>query len=135
MLTMVSKRKRPNPAQWVWYALGGRLPSAYREWVLHDMTASTWLWRHAARSSVLLAPLCVVWLLLPGALWIRLAMVMLAVIVGFFYSFVYSEESAEHRLSKHGYAYGTGKQIRAAARAEAEAEIRQRYIARYRQHS
>lgn len=129
---MRKERRRPNPAQWVWYALGGRLPATYREWVLNDVTASTWVWRHAAHSSVLLAPLCVVWLLLPGPLWIRLAMVLLAVIVGYFYSFVYIEESAEHRLAKHGYPHGTGKQIRAEAKAGAEAEIRARYIATYR---
>jgi uncharacterized protein DUF5313 len=132
MLIMTTKVKRPNPVRWAWYALGGRLPETYREWVLHDLTARTWLWRHAARSSVLLAPLCLVWLLLPGPLWIRLLMVALAVIVGYFYSFVYSSESAEHRLVKHGYPQGTGKQVRAEARADVEEEIRQRYIATWR---
>jgi hypothetical protein len=126
-------RVRPNPAQWAWYALGGRLPARYREWVLHDVTAKSWIWRHWARSAVLLGPLCTVWLLLPGLLWIRLLMVALAAIVGHFYSFVYIEESGEHRLAKHGYPRGTGKQVRAQARAEIEEEIRQRYIARYRQ--
>jgi uncharacterized protein DUF5313 len=125
--------RRPNPARWIWYALGGRLPQRYREWVLHDVTARTWVLRHAARSSVLLAPLCAVWLLLPGPLWIRGLMVVLAVVVGYFYSFAYMEESAEHRLAKHGYPRGTGKQVRAEARAEIEEEIRQRYIAIYRQ--
>lgn len=130
MLTMADKR--PNPARWLWYALGGRLPLRYREWVLRDVTAPTWIWRHAARSSVLLAPLCTVWLLLPGPLWIRGLMVVLAVVVGYFYSFVYIEESAEHRLAKHGYPRGTGKQVRLQAKAEVEEEVRQRYIAVYR---
>lgn len=129
---MTAKLNRPDPIHWLWYAVGGRLPDRYREWVLHDVTARTWVLRHAARSSVLLVPLCLVWLLLPGALWIRLAMVALAVIVGYFYSFVYSPESAEHRLAKHGYPYGIGKQIRGEARAEAEEEARQRYLAAWR---
>lgn len=129
---MNAKLKRPDPVRWVWYALGGRLPEEYRQWVLHDLTARTWVVRHAARSSVLLVPLCLVWLLLPGVLWIRLAVVALAVIVGYFYSFVYSAESAEHRLAKHGYPYGTGKQIRGQAKAEAEEEAHRRYIATWR---
>lgn len=123
---------RPNPARWVWYALGGRLPPRYREWVLHDVTARTWIWRHAARSFVLLLPLCTVWLLLPGPLWIRGLLVVMAVVVGYFYSFAYIEESGEHRLVKHGYPRGTGKEVRAQARAERDEEIRQRYIAMYR---
>lgn len=124
---------RPNPPQWLWYAVGGRLPAEKREWVLHDVTSRTWVWRHAARSALLIVPLSAVWLLLPGPLWLRLCLVLMAVLVGLFYSMAYMEESAEHRLAKHGYAYGTGRQTRAAAADEREAEARERYIARYRQ--
>ena len=35
---------RPNSPLWIWYTLGGRLGSPYREWVLHDTTCRTrWL--------------------------------------------------------------------------------------------
>jgi hypothetical protein len=105
----------------------------YRRWVLHDATTRTWILRHAARSSVLLVPLCSVWLLLPAPLTLRLPMVLLAALVGYFYSFAYIEESVEHKLGKHGYANGTGKQVRAAARAELDKEVFERYVARYRQ--
>jgi hypothetical protein len=124
---------RPNPVRWVWYAVGGRLPVTYRRWVLHDATTRTWILRHAVRSSVLLVPLCSVWLLLPAPLTLRLPMVLLAALVGYFYSFAYIEESVEHKLAKHGYANGTGKQVRAAARAELDKEVFERYVARYRQ--
>lgn len=118
--------------QWVWYSLGGRLPDRCREWVLRDTTAKTWILRHWARSSVLVVPLMLVWLLLPGPLWIRVLLVLMAGIVGYFYSFVYIEEAAENRLAKHGYPRGTGKRVRAEAHADADEEARQRYIARYR---
>lgn len=128
---MVSER--PDPLRWLWYALGGRLPARYRDWVLHDLTTARWAWRHLARSSVLLVPVCAVWLLLPGPAWLGVALVVLAALVGYLYSFAYAEESAEHRLVRHGYPHGTGRQVRAAARAEADREVHQRYAARYRQ--
>jgi hypothetical protein len=129
---MESMRRRPNPAQWLWYALGGRLPDRCREWVLHDTTAESWVWRHAARTTVLIGPLMAVWLLLPGPLGLRLALVLMAGLVGYFYSFVYMEEAAENRLAKHGYPRGTGKRVRAEAHADADELARQRYIAQYR---
>lgn len=128
----VSERQRPNPAQWIWYSLGGRLPDGCREWVLHDTTSRTWVLRHAARTTVLLGPLMAVWLLLPGPLWLRLLLVLMAGLVGYFYSFVYMEEAAENRLAKHGYPRGTGKRMRRQAHAEEDELARQRYLARYR---
>ncbi|WP_116050325.1 DUF5313 family protein [Amycolatopsis palatopharyngis] len=130
---MGSELVRPDPFRWLWYAVGGRLPGRYRDWVLHDTTTRTWIWRHAARSSVLLVPLCSVWLLLPGPLGLRLPLVLLAALVGYFYSFAYIEESIEHRLAKNGYPRGTGKRVRAEAKAELEKDVLQRYVARYRQ--
>ncbi|MDQ0381592.1 DUF5313 family protein [Amycolatopsis thermophila] len=129
----MTDRRRPNPLRWLWYAIGGRLPERHRTWVLHDVTARTWLWRHAARAAVLLLPLMLVWLLLPGPLTLRLSLVLMAGLVGFFYSLVYAEESGENRLRKHGYPYGTGRQVRRAAKDEAERAVKERYIARYRQ--
>lgn len=125
-------RRRPNPATWAWYALGGRLPERNREWVLHDITARTWVLRHFARTTVLIAPLVLVWLFVPAPLGLRLALVALGCIVGYFYSLAYMEEGCEHRLVKHGYEFGTGRRIRAEASQQKTAEARARYEARYR---
>jgi hypothetical protein len=57
----------------------------------------------------------------------------MAAIVGYFYSFVYAEESGENRLLKNGFPNGTFKRVRADAKEAVETEIRERYIARYRQ--
>src|SRR4051812_35913724 len=99
-------RVRPNALRWTWYALGGRLPDKHKTWVLHDITTKTWIWRHAARATVMISPLVVVWLLLPAPLDLRLAIMLMAALVGYFYSFAYIDESCEYRLSKHGYAHG-----------------------------
>ncbi|MGY6653994.1 DUF5313 domain-containing protein [Amycolatopsis roodepoortensis] len=125
-------RKRPDVFRWLWYSLGGRLPERYHAWILHDATTGSWRWRHVARSTVMIAPLCAVWLLLPGPLTLRLAIVLMAALVAYFYSMAYMEESIEHRLAKNGFPPGIGRRTRAEAVAVAEAEVTERYLARYR---
>jgi hypothetical protein len=126
------ERVRPNAVRWLWYAVGGRLPEKNQAWVLHDVTGKTWLWRHTARATVMLAPLILVWLLLPGPLLLRLALCVMAALVGYFYSLVYAEESGDSRLVKNGFPPGTAKRVRAELREAADAPARERYLAMYR---
>ncbi|MFD8495369.1 DUF5313 family protein [Amycolatopsis sp. NPDC059657] len=123
---------RPGPLHWLWYAVGGRLPEKNHTWVLHDLTDRGWLWRHGARSSVMLAPLILGWLLLPAPLGLRLALCLMAALVGYFYSYAYAEEAGEHRLARHGFPIGTGRRIRDEAREAAEAEAHANYLIHYR---
>lgn len=123
---------RPNPIQWLWYALGGRLPESLHGWVLRDVTARTWVWRHVARMSVLVAPLAVACLLVPGPLGLRLSMALLLVIVGAYFSLSYVEESCDMRAARHGHPRGAAKAIRDARKGDSEAAIRARYDAAYR---
>ena len=46
---------RPNTLLWIWYTLGGRLGSPYREWVLHDTTCRTRWLRQVVRAVVQIA--------------------------------------------------------------------------------
>ena len=124
--------QRPNPIQWLWYAVGGRLPERLAPWVLHDVTARTWVLRHAARGAVVLAPIAAACLLLPGPLGLRLAMVLLVAIVGVYFSLSYVDESCELRAVKHGYEHGIARATRDARNAEAEEAARARYAAQYR---
>lgn len=124
--------KRPNPAQWLWYAVGGRLPARLAPWVLHDVTARTWVLRHAARSLVLLTPIMAGCLLVPGPLALRLAMVLLVVIVGVYFSLSYVDESCELRAVKHGYSHGIARATRDARKEKKEAVERARYAANFR---
>ncbi|RCW44436.1 hypothetical protein DFQ14_10425 [Halopolyspora algeriensis] len=103
---------RPNPLQWVWYAYGGKLPDRCAEWVLHDVTCRTWVLRQLARALMQLAPLCVVVLLLPGPLSIRVWATVLGLLVGLFYSVSAMVETAEHRAIKHGHAPGLARETR-----------------------
>jgi len=106
---------RPNPVQWVWYAFGGRLPQRCAEWVLHDCTCPTWALRHVARALTQMSPFCLL-ILLPGPFSIRLMSVALGLAVGLFYSVCFMGEMAEHRVIKHGYPPGIGRETRALRR-------------------
>lgn len=129
---MKSELRRPGPLRWLWYAAGGRLPDRYREWVLQDVTGRRWLLRHFVRASVVIWPLAAVWWLLPAEPLMHVGMSLLALIVSYFYSGAYSTESAEHRLTKHGFPPGTFRAARAEANRESIARARAEYAAIYR---
>ena len=108
--------KRPNPALWLWYSLGGRLPQRYREWVLRDVTSKTWLIRHLLRTLIrLLIPLGILFIVLSqfgGPLYIILMALGLGLIVGLYYSLSYASEANDARLRKYGYPGAYGSTIR-----------------------
>jgi hypothetical protein len=125
--------RRPGPLRWLAYAYGAGLPPEYREWVLHDVTARTWLLRHLVRAVAQLAPLLVViYLLLPGPPWVRGCAILGGALIGLFYSMVYAVESAEHRTLKAGYPRGTATRVRAGTHSEERAERAQRYAEQWR---
>lgn len=110
--------RRPGPARWLWYAVGGRLPAEYREWVLYDVTCRTWPLRHLVRLLVQVVPVAVVLLaFIPGPLWVRLLGVIVGSVVGLLYSFVFLYEATEQRASKAGYPHGTAARVREERRA------------------
>jgi hypothetical protein len=125
--------RRPNVAQWLWYSVGGTLPAWLSGWVLRDVTARTWVLRHALRGFVVLAPIAAACLVLfPGPLGLRLAMVLLVAIVGAYFSLSYVEESCELRAVKHGHEHGAAKAVRDARTEHVEAAATARYEANYR---
>lgn len=122
---------RPNPFRWLWYAFGGRLPERYREWVLHDVTCRTWIPRHLARTLIQVSP-GLLFLLMPGPLWISAVAVLGGVFMALWYSLAYMEHTSEHRLAKHGYGIGAGRAARENAKATQRAEQAARYRATWR---
>ncbi|CAM3320927.1 DUF5313 domain-containing protein [Kibdelosporangium persicum] len=125
--------KRPNPALWLWYAVGGKLPDRYREWVLHDATVPTWLVRHVIRRIVFLAPILAL-LYLVLAVWLDFDLMIvlvglgLGVYTGMYYSLIFSTHSVDSRVTRHGYPDQYASQVRKALK---QAE-RERYNARWR---
>jgi hypothetical protein len=104
---------RPAPHRWLWYALGGRLPSRNRGWVLYDTTTSTWWLRHILRSFVQMSiPIALVMTLLPAPLGLRLAAAGGGIFLAMIYSLAYMNETTENRVVKAGYPVGTAQATR-----------------------
>ena len=105
---------RPNPAQWVWYALGGGLPRRLAPWVLDDVTRRTWVLRHLLRALVQLAPVVALCLLVaPVPFSVRLSAAVGGVLMGLLFSLAYMTETTEHRAVKAGWPPGTTARVRA----------------------
>lgn len=124
---------RPGPLRWLWYALGGGLPSRYRAWVLHDATCRTWHVRHFARVLVQFSPTPIpIFLIIPGPRWIPLLALLLGFLVAMRYALFTLHGSVEHRVQKAGYPPGTAQAVRDRATAAQRAEADARYALRYR---
>jgi hypothetical protein len=109
--------RRPNPLQWVWYALGGGLPRELSPWVLADTTGRTWILRHLVRAVVQMLPVVALCLVVPVPLAYRLSAAVGGLLIGLLFSMAFMTETIEHRTSKAGYPPGTAARLR-AERAE-----------------
>ena len=112
--------QRPNPVQWVWYALGGGLPRHLSPWVLADTTGRTWIARHLVRAVVQVLPvmaLCI--FVVPVPLAYRLSAAVGGLLLALMFSIAFMTETIEHRATKAGYPPGTAARLR-AERAERE---------------
>lgn len=120
--------KRPNPAQWLWYALGGGVPRRLSPWVLADTTGPTWVLRHLARALVQLSPVVTLCLLLPPVpLPYRVSAAVGGLMLGMLVSMAYMTETIEHRAVKAGYRPGTAGRLRADRAERRRTERRARY--------
>ena len=129
---MSGSARRPDPVHWLWYALGGRLPHRYREWVLFDATVRTWPLRHFARAFVQMSLVAVpVLLVVPGPVWIRLVGILLGWLVALQYALFTMQESVEYRVRRAGYP-GGAQRVRDEADADGRAAAAARYAKRYR---
>lgn len=104
---------RPNPVQWVWYALGGGLPRRLSPWVLADTTRRGWVRRHFTRALVQMLPLVVLCLAVPPvALSYRLSAALGGLLIGLLFSMAFMTETTEHRVVKAGFPPGTAARLR-----------------------
>ena len=92
----------PNAVRKVLFALGFRLPDRNREWVRHELTDAGWRGRLTARHLIVTLPICAVLALLPGALWIRIAVPALFLICSVGIVAMYADDIRVSRLRRHG---------------------------------
>ena len=110
---------RPSALRWLWYCVGGRLPERHRAWVLHDVTCRTWLWRHFARSVLIILPLCTLYLvLMPASLPVRLLTGLTFTGALFLFSLLNSLIDTDRRAVRAGHSVGVPARLRAQQAAE-----------------
>lgn len=115
--------RRPNPFLWLYYQYGGRLPDTYREWVLHDSTARTWLLRVVLRALMRLAPILAGLALLLRAVlggpWpLVLGSLLLGVLVYLRFVLTLAQDGTDSRLTRYGYPPGHATAVRTKAAKE-----------------
>jgi hypothetical protein len=84
------------------FALGARLPDRYAEWVRHELTDAGWRGRLLARHLLVTLPFSVALALLPGAVWIRVAVPLLFLICSMGIVALYAADIRVSRLRRHG---------------------------------
>ncbi len=97
-------KTRPNPLQWLRYALGGRLPPELHEWVRHDLTDADWRWRELGRVCVQLVIPVVGFAVVPMRADIKGYAIALVVIGALFVGAAYGQDLRDRRLRQHGLA-------------------------------
>jgi hypothetical protein len=108
-----TQRIRPNPAQWLWYAVWGPLPERHRMWVLYDATTSTWVLRHFLRILTTIAlPVAAIAIFLPAPGGLRALTAFVTGACAFFLTAVWVNEGTEHRLIQAGWRWGLGPEVR-----------------------
>jgi hypothetical protein len=119
--------KRPGPLLWLRYAYGGALPERYREWVLHDVTAPSWVVRHVLRGVVQFLPFAIVLLLvIPVDKGILATGIAMGALIGLLFSTAFVDNVAESRAMKAGYPEGYAARVRRERVKKARARARQR---------
>ncbi len=97
----------PGVPRWLWFAIGFRLPAENRDWVKHELTDAGWRLRTVLRHLAIIVPICVVLVvvfttLLPGSLWLGLAMTALILAGSVFTVAAYADDIRASRLRQHG---------------------------------
>ncbi|MFP3671056.1 DUF5313 family protein, partial [Priestia sp. SIMBA_032] len=77
--------------QWIAYSWGRKLPDELQDWVRHDLTGRWRVPRHLLRGMIPFLPVFALFLLFPGPIYLRLAMILLGLILALFYCSAYMQ--------------------------------------------
>lgn len=107
--------RRPTLGRFVWYCYQGSLPAENHPWVLHDVTCRTWVLRHFARWTMVIAPLFTAYLVfMPAPLAIRLYTGIAFGLGIYVMSLVFILIDTDRRAVRAGYDYSTPSSVRTA---------------------
>ncbi|NUS91038.1 MAG: DUF5313 family protein [Nocardia sp.] len=99
---MSAGTRSPNPLQRIGYICGRTLPAEYRDWVLNDLTGPGATRRYLVRMLVPTTLILLLFLLVPGPLWIGASMMALLLIPLVFFTVALTYVFRRNRLVKHG---------------------------------
>jgi hypothetical protein len=91
----------PNFALKIGYTLGVRLSPRYTEWVRHDLTDADWRWRLVGRHLLVLLPVCLAFLALPGPWSLRILAAILLGTSSTFVMVLYTGPIRDRKLRQH----------------------------------
>ncbi|MEV6071163.1 DUF5313 family protein [Nocardia sp. NPDC052001] len=98
----MTEQSRPTPAQHIRYICGGTLPPSKADWVREDLTGPGAGRRYMLRILIpIIPPLCL-FLLIPGPLWMGLAMMALLYLPLIYFTIALMYVFRRARLAKHG---------------------------------
>ncbi|WP_067532304.1 DUF5313 family protein [Nocardia crassostreae] len=96
------ERTTPSPLERIGYVWGRTLPPAMRGWVLEDLTGPGATRRYLLRILIPIIPVLCLFLLVPGPVWMGLAMMALLYIPLIYFTAALMYVYRRHRLIKHG---------------------------------
>lgn len=99
---MTAEPTTPNPVQRAGYVFGRRLPASMSDWVVGDLTGPGATRRYLLRILVPILPVLCLFLLVPGPLWMGLAMMALLYIPLIYFTIALMYVFRRHRLVQHG---------------------------------
>lgn len=117
----MSDATRPNFAQRIRYTIGGTLPDSMQDWVRNDLTGPGATRRYLLRFLVPMFLVLLLFLLIPGPMWMRWAMIALLYLPLCYFAVALMYVYRRHRLASHGLDPALAD---AAARQRAESDRR-----------
>lgn len=105
--------RRPGPGRFLWYCYGGSLPPENHSWVLHDVTCRTWVLRHFARWTMVVAPLFALYMaFMPTPLSLRVYTGITFGLAIYVMSLVFILIDTDRRAVRAGYEHSLPQVIR-----------------------
>ena len=111
--------RRPSFGRFLWYCYGGSLPPENHTWVLHDVTCRTWVLRHFARWTMVIAPLFVAYMVfISSPIGIRLFTGIAFSLAIYVMSLVFILIDTDRRAVRAGYLHSQPQAVRTANSVE-----------------
>ncbi|MDO1480894.1 DUF5313 family protein [Rhodococcus ruber] len=93
---------RPSFTQYVGYLFGRTLPDSLQDWVCNDLVGPGATVRYLVRFTLPIVPFLALFLLIPGPVWVPLAMMALLFIPLVYFAIALMQIWRRHRLEQHG---------------------------------